>query len=223
MCFLSLAGVLVKTQLIDGEKYKTLANSLSESTVIVKASRGEILGCNGEPLVTNRQGNSLVFKYSDFPSADKQQERNTIIFALICLFEEYDIPWIDRLPVVYEDGALVIDEDKSLEFEYMVGENMLELEKGENLSFSFDDKKHIDTLRIQFDMDFARTSVTPNWKMRVFAQKFGVTDSVLFNYGLASKRWVISVFTYNMLAVEPKVNLIKKVTTTQIEKTEKLL
>ena len=132
MCFLSLAGVLVKTQLIDGEKYKTLANSLSESTVIVKASRGEILGCNGEPLVTNRQGNSLVFKYSEFPSADKQQERNTIIFALICLFEEYDIPWIDRLPVVYEDGALVIDEDKSLEFEYMVGENMLELEKGEN-------------------------------------------------------------------------------------------
>lgn len=101
--------------------------------------------------------------------------------------------------------------------------NKIQLEKGENLSFSFDDKKHIDTLRIQFDMDFARTSVTPNWKMRVFAQKFGVTDSVLFNYGLASKRWVISVFTYNMLAVEPKVNLIKKVTTTQIEKTEKLL
>lgn len=49
--------------------------------------------------------------------------------------------------------------------------NKIQLEKGENLSFSFDDKKHIDTLRIQFDMDFARTSVTPNWKMRVFAQK----------------------------------------------------
>lgn len=48
----------------------------------------------------------------------------------------------------------------------------------------------------------------PNGYMEV-AQKFGVTDSVLFNYGLASKRWVVSVFTYNMLSVEPKVNSIK--------------
>jgi cell division protein FtsI/penicillin-binding protein 2 len=40
LAFLSLAGVLVKTQLIDGDKYKTLAKSLSESTITVKASRG---------------------------------------------------------------------------------------------------------------------------------------------------------------------------------------
>ncbi len=132
MAFLSLAGALVKTQLIDGDKYKTLAKSLSESTITVKASRGEILGCNGEPLVTNRQGNSVVFKYSDFPSADKQQDRNELIFSLISLFEQNNIPWIDRLPVVYENGVLTIDKEKSLEFEYMVSENMLELEQGEN-------------------------------------------------------------------------------------------
>lgn len=131
MAFLSLAGVLVKTQLIDGDKYKTLAKSLSESTITVKASRGEILGCNGEPLVTNRQGNSVVFKYSDFPAAEKQQDRNEIIFSLISLFEQNNIPWLDRLPVVYENGTLVIDKEKSLEFEYMVSANMLELEQGE--------------------------------------------------------------------------------------------
>ena len=132
LAFLSLAGVLVKTQLIDGDKYKTLAKSLSETTIIVKASRGEILGCNGEPLVTNRQGNSVVFKYSDFPSAEKQQDRNKLIYSLITLLEQYDIPWIDRLPVVYEGGVLTIDKDKSLEFQYMVSANMLELEQGEN-------------------------------------------------------------------------------------------
>lgn len=131
MAFLSLAGVLIKTQLIDGDKYKTLAKSLSESTITVKASRGEILGCNGEPLVTNRQGNSVVFKYSDFPSSDKQENRNKLIFSLITLFEEKGIQWIDRLPIVYENGQLIIDEDKSLEFKYMVSENMLEMEKGE--------------------------------------------------------------------------------------------
>lgn len=132
LAFLSLAGVLVKTQLIDGDKYKTLAKSLSESTITVKASRGEILGCNGEPLVTNRQGNSVVFKYSDFPSAEKQADRNTLIFSLITLLEQNNIPWIDRLPVVYENGVLTIDKEKSLEFEYMVSANMLELEQGEN-------------------------------------------------------------------------------------------
>lgn len=132
LAFLSLAGVLVKTQLIDGDKYKTLAKSLSESTITVKASRGEILGCNGEPLVTNRQGNSVVFKYSDFPSAEKQADRNTLIFSLITLLEQNNIPWIDRLPVVYENGVITIDKEKSLEFEYMVSANMLELEQGEN-------------------------------------------------------------------------------------------
>jgi len=43
----------------------------------------------------------------------------------------------------------------------------------------------------------------PNGYMAV-AQQLGVTDSVLINYGLASKRWVVSVFTYNMLSVVPK-------------------
>lgn len=43
----------------------------------------------------------------------------------------------------------------------------------------------------------------PNGYMEV-ARQFGITDSVLFNYGTASKRWVVSVFTYNMLSVSPK-------------------
>lgn len=132
LAFLSLAAALVKTQLIDGDEYKALAKSLSEYSSTVKASRGEILDCNGEPLVTNRQGNSVVFKYSDFPAPEKQQDRNKIIFSLINLFEQNGIEWIDRLPVVYEKGKLIIDEEKTLEFQYMVSENMLEMEQGEN-------------------------------------------------------------------------------------------
>lgn len=42
----------------------------------------------------------------------------------------------------------------------------------------------------------------PNGYMEI-AKRFGITDSVLFNYGVASKRWVVSVFTYNMLSVSP--------------------
>lgn len=128
--FLFLVSALVKTQIIDGDEYKAAANSLAVSNSTVKASRGEILDCNGNPLVTNRQGNSVVFKYSDFPDAKDQAARNELILSLINLLEENDIEWIDRLPVVQSGNKLVVDKDKQTEFEYMVSENMLELEKG---------------------------------------------------------------------------------------------
>ena len=130
LLFLFLVFALVKTQLIDADQYKAAADSLAVSSSSVKASRGEILDCNGKPLVTNRQGNSVVFKYSDFPSSKKQNERNDLIFSLINLFDKNDIEWRDPLPLQYKKGKLIIDKEKETEFEYMVSENMLEMEKG---------------------------------------------------------------------------------------------
>ena len=129
--FLFLVFAVGKNQLIDGDKHKAEAKSLSVSASTVKASRGEILDSNGSPLVVNRQGNSVVFKYSDFPSSKEQEKRNELIFSLIKLFEQNGVEWIDRLPVIYDKGKLIIDPDKSAEFEYMVSESMLELESGE--------------------------------------------------------------------------------------------
>ncbi len=131
VCFLFLVFGLVKTQLINGNEYKSAAEKLAVSSSLVKASRGEILDCNGNPLVTNRQGNSVVFKFSEFPSSKNQGERNEIIHSLISMFEKNNIQWIDRLPIVYKKGKLVVDKEKQTEFEYMVSENMLEMEKGE--------------------------------------------------------------------------------------------
>ncbi len=133
-CFLFLVFGFVKTQLIDGKEYKAAADSLAVSSSTVKAARGEILDCNGNPLVTNRQGNSVVFKYSEFPSSKHQADRNEIIYSLITMLEKNDLEWIDRLPLVYKKGKLVVDKDKEAEFEYMVSENMLEMEKGEKAS-----------------------------------------------------------------------------------------
>lgn len=129
--FLFLLLAVGKNQIIDGDEYKAAAESLAVSSSTVKASRGEILDCNGSPLVTNRQGNSVVFKYAEFPEAEHQEDRNTLIFSLIKLFEKNDIQWIDRLPLIYENQKLIVDEDKMTEFKYMVSENMLEMEKGE--------------------------------------------------------------------------------------------
>ncbi len=131
VAFFALIISLFKTQLIEGDEYKAAAKSLAISTSTVKASRGEILDCNGKALVTNRQGNSIVFKYSEFPESDKQEERNQLIFSLVKLFEQNGIAWVDDLPIVYVGNRLVIDKEKEAQFKYMVSENMLEMEKGE--------------------------------------------------------------------------------------------
>ena len=130
VAFVALIISLSVTQIVNGDKYKAAAKSLAVSTSKVKAPRGEILDRNGNPLVTNRQGNSIVFKYADFPEAKNQEDRNQLIYSLIKLFEKNDIEWTDRLPLKYQGGKLVVDEDKTQEFQYMVSENMLELEKG---------------------------------------------------------------------------------------------
>ncbi len=49
--------------------------------------------------------------------------------------------------------------------------NKVALNKGDSIEFSYTDETHINTLRIQFDLDYKRLSVSPNRKMRIFAQK----------------------------------------------------
>ena len=50
-------------------------------------------------------------------------------------------------------------------------ENGVELKVGEELIFTFKESKVINKLRIMFDPDYDRLSLSPNKKMRVFAQK----------------------------------------------------
>lgn len=49
--------------------------------------------------------------------------------------------------------------------------NQITLEKGDEITFNFDSEKKIDTLRIQFDLNFGHESISPNMKMTWFAQK----------------------------------------------------
>ncbi len=132
IAFLFLLLAVGKNQIIDGDKHRAEAKSLSVSAGTVKAPRGEILDSNGSPLVSNRQGNSVVFKYSEFPEAKVQEKRNELILSLIRLFEENGVEWIDRLPIVFDESIFKVDENKTDEFEYMVSEAMLELESGTN-------------------------------------------------------------------------------------------
>lgn len=90
---LVLVGSLVYSTLISGAN----AGSLGAYTTAVDAARGEILDRNGAPLVTNRQGNSITFHATSFPT--DQEKRNEIIVSLVQLCEANGVEYIDKLPI----------------------------------------------------------------------------------------------------------------------------
>ncbi|MBQ4119922.1 MAG: FAD-dependent oxidoreductase [Clostridia bacterium] len=53
----------------------------------------------------------------------------------------------------------------------LVQENRITLELQDSIQFEYQDATNVNELRIQFDLDYLRKSVSPNWKMQVFAQK----------------------------------------------------
>lgn len=125
---LVFVGVLVKVQLIDGEEYASAVNTAKQTTVTIHAARGEIVDRNGKPIVENRQGYSIVFNYSYFPSKKENVERNSIIISLIRLFEANNTEWENDLPIVIDaSGGLVYKADSEKEIEVMKGKDYLNL------------------------------------------------------------------------------------------------
>ena len=117
---------LVKIQLFEGEEYAAKSSAVSESTVRIKAARGEILDTNGVPMVYNTEGYSVIFDAAYFPSDDA--ERNALILSLINLFESSNVEWIDNLPIIfYSNGSVGFKEDSEKEVAEMKSKDMLNL------------------------------------------------------------------------------------------------
>ena len=64
---------LYDIQIKNHEYYAAQNNTVKTYTVPLPASRGEIVDRNGTPLVTNRQGNSIVLNAAYFPSAEENE------------------------------------------------------------------------------------------------------------------------------------------------------
>ncbi|MCR4925022.1 MAG: penicillin-binding protein [Clostridiales bacterium] len=121
-------GRMVWVQIIKGEEYAEKAQSVIVRSVNVEAARGEILDCNGVPLVTNRQGSSIIFDASLFPGVDQQEKRNEIILSLINLLEANGETWIDNIPLVFDEkGNIQFKEDSEADVAYLKSKDILHL------------------------------------------------------------------------------------------------
>ncbi|NLA76531.1 MAG: hypothetical protein GX851_01645 [Clostridiales bacterium] len=128
LCVCIYAVRLVKVQIVDADIYSSQRNSVSVSRTKAVAARGEILDRSGNALVYNRQGNSIVFNYSYFPSYTEQSARNTLIVSLIGAFEAAGEEWIDYLPLEFdENGTLVFSRERESDIKYLKSRDMLGL------------------------------------------------------------------------------------------------
>lgn len=126
---LLFAGRLVQLQLVHGAEYAEQGKSISSASTRVEAARGEILDRNGNPLVTNRQGNSITFNVAQkFPADNKDEiaQRNQLVNSLIELLESKGEKWIDNLPLIYdESGKIAFPENRESDVAYLKSDEIL--------------------------------------------------------------------------------------------------
>lgn len=118
---------------IKNHDYFVKKNSTMQTyTVPIPAARGDIVDRNGNQLVTNRQGNSIILDATVFPSSDDNEARNTIILNLINLFEKNGEEYVQNLPLqVNSNGQidfLTNDDLDEKDIATMKSENMLNLQ-----------------------------------------------------------------------------------------------
>ena len=122
--FAVFVGRLAQWQLIQGDDFRAESELESSNYTIIKATRGEILDINGNPLVSNEISYDIVFNASQL----KRSERNNTIYRLILLMEQCGASYVDRLPITTDErGEYVFKEDMESEIDYMKSSSMLNL------------------------------------------------------------------------------------------------
>lgn len=119
---------LYDIQIVNGEFFSAQNSAVRTYTVPIEAARGEIVDRNGNPLVTNRQANSIILDAAYFPSGRENEARNTIILNLISLFEKNGEEYVNNLPLRLGSGGGVEFTEDEDDVEAMKSPDMFDLQ-----------------------------------------------------------------------------------------------
>ncbi len=128
---------LFDIQILNNEFYAAQNNAVSTYTVPIEAARGDIVDRNGNTLVTNRQGNSIILDAAYFPSREDNKLRNEIIINLIKLFEANGEEYVNNLPLVSGGGSIAFTDDET-EIKKMKSEGVFNLQNYATAQNCFD-------------------------------------------------------------------------------------
>lgn len=118
---------LYNIQIVNNEYYAAQNDALKTYTVSIEPARGEIVDRNGNSLVTNRQGNSIILDAAYFPPRSDNASRNAIILNLINLFESNEEAFVNNLPLIIEGESVVFTDDET-EITKMKSKDMFNLQ-----------------------------------------------------------------------------------------------
>ena len=101
---------LFNMQVINSEEYVEQSKKRISATMTEKAPRGEIMDRNGEVLVSNREGYSVMLQKVICTNS----ELNDKMLKIVNVFEKYNNPYVDGLPVSQYpfEYTFVNDEEK---------------------------------------------------------------------------------------------------------------
>lgn len=124
----SFALNLFNIQVKDNAYYAAQNNTEDKYVVELEAARGEIVDRNGNSLVTNRQGNSIILNAVFFPSQKDNKKRNAIIYNLIKLFEKNNEEYVQNLPLKITKNGIIKFDGKKEDIATMKSADMLNLQ-----------------------------------------------------------------------------------------------
>lgn len=125
---LGFAYDLLKIQVRDHDYYLERNNTAQTYVVPIEAARGEIVDRNGNTLVTNRQGNSIILNAVYFPSAKNNEQRNLIVYNLIRLFERNHEEYANNLPLKLDENGVIHFDGEEKDIKTMKSADMLNLQ-----------------------------------------------------------------------------------------------
>lgn len=180
---------LFRIQIANADEATVERVALKQTDTTIKAARGEILDCNGKPLVTNKQVNSVIFNGSYFPRTDEQEQRNEIIISLIHLLESYGTEWNNDIPLYFDqNGNVQFMADRDADIKYLKSKNVLYLNEYATAQNCFDELKTKFKLEQYSDADALKiASVCYSLKKNAFATSNPYTFADNVSVELASK------------------------------------
>ncbi len=88
---------LMTVQIVNGDAYLQQSEYTSVYTQTIKATRGQIVDADGNPLVENKVGFNVIIDDTYFPSDNK--EANEILIQTVRILKEAKLEWNETLPV----------------------------------------------------------------------------------------------------------------------------
>ena len=123
IAFLGFGVILYYNQVAKAKETKAGENAVRTYDVAVAGNRGEILDKNGNTFVYNEQLNTIVINAITFP--ENLQQGNAIILSMINRLEAGEEEWIDKMPLLLQNGVPVFEEDREIDVRWMKSQNFL--------------------------------------------------------------------------------------------------